>query len=89
MKIFNNLRFRLSNHRKGDCHTHILNNIKKGDKWIDGCGTLHICTFVDRKEDGHWGGMVQRVMAKTDGTAHKGCKAESFTKWRGVWEQKK
>ena len=87
MVTYNNEKFRLSNGKEGHCHYHILNNIEKGDKWIDGLGTLHICTFVTREEDEMWGGMVSRVVSKKDGTPHKRRKAETFTKWRGCWDR--
>ena len=54
MKTWNNEKFRLSNHKEGDAHSDILDNIEVGDEWIDGGGTLYICTYVSRKEDGEF-----------------------------------
>ena len=87
MKTYNNEKFRLSNHKEGHCHTDILNNIEVGDEWIDGGGTLYICVWVDRKENGKYGGQVYKQLAKKDRTPHKGCKVESFIKWRGCWDR--
>ena len=87
MKTWNNEQFRLSNHKEGHCHSEILNNIEVGDEWIDGCGTLYICTFVSRKEDGELGGIVDKTIAKKDGTPHKGMKPECFIKWNGCCDR--
>ena len=87
MKTYNNEKYRLSNGKEGHCHSEILNNIEVGDEWIDGGGTLHICTFVNKDDDGEIGGMVDRRFAKKDRTPHKGCKVESFIKWRGCWDR--
>ena len=57
------------------------------DEWIDGGGTLWICVGVIREEDGEWGGMVDRRIAKKDRTPHKGTKVESFIKWNGCWDR--
>lgn len=96
MKTYNNEKFRLSvqglsNHKGGHSHTYILNNIKVGDEWIDGLGTLHICTFVKRSVEVYPMSIVERVIAKKDGTIHQGRKAETFIKWIGsdVWKQSK
>ena len=87
MKTWNNEKFRLSNHKEGHCHFEILENIKEGDEWIDGSGVLHICVFTSRKEDGEFGGMVDRIEAKKDRTIHKGRRIEGFMKWKNVWER--
>ena len=89
MKTWNNEKFRLSNHKEGDAHSDILDNIEVGDEWIDGGGTLHICIWVDRKEDGEYGGMVDRRFAKKDRTPHKGIKVQGFIKWNGCWDRNK
>ena len=89
MKTWNNEKFRLSNHKEGHCHSEILENIKEGDEWIDGGGTLHICVWVNRDKDRDCGGMVERVEAKNDRTPHKGRRAEGFIKWKNVWERDK
>ena len=87
MKTWNNEKFRLSNYKEGHCHSEILNNIKVGDEWIDGGGTLYICTYVSRKEDGELSGIVDRRYAKKDRTPHMGHKVESFIKWHNCWER--
>ena len=87
MKTWNNERFRLSDYKEGHCHSEILNNIKVGDEWIDGGGTLYICISVNRKEDNKYGGMVTRRLAKKDRTPHKATKSQSFMKWNGCWDR--
>ena len=87
MKTWNNEKFRLSNHKEGHSHSEILDNIKVGDEWIDGGGILHICTWVDREEEGQYGGMVDRRVATKDRTPHKGIKVEGFIKWNGCWDR--
>ena len=77
----------MTNYKEGDSHHDILDNIKVGDEWIDGGGTLHICIYVDRKEEGKYGGMVDRRVAKKDKTPHKGIRVESFMKWNSCWDR--
>jgi len=60
---------------------HIFNNIQENDIFIDGCGTKHICTYVDIKNN-----FVIVKITKKDGTPHKGLKEVCFLKSEGWWE---
>ena len=87
MKTWNNEKFRLSNHKEGDAHSDILENIEVGDEWIDGGGTLYICIYVNREQKNEWGGWVERKIAKKDRTPHNGHRTETFIKWNGCWDR--
>jgi hypothetical protein len=78
MKTWNNQRTELPNgkHKVKDWWDEILDGVKKGDKVLNGFGTLYICTSTT----GHFAKKTNRIVhlhiAKKDGTPNKGYKSE-------------
>jgi hypothetical protein len=45
-KIWDNELFKLTDHRRGDCHSEILDNIVEGDIHINAMGTEYTCIMT-------------------------------------------
>jgi len=98
-KIWDNELFRLTNNRRGDCHSEIMDNIKVGDKHINGVGEEFICirtietdersmNFTDGREIGqNW--LVVCHPVKKDGTVHRGQASKEFEHTFFMWDVKK
>tara|TARA_R110000803_G_scaffold197105_1_gene260563 strand:+ start:348 stop:683 length:336 start_codon:yes stop_codon:yes gene_type:complete len=98
-KIWDNELFRLTDNRRGDCHSEIMDNIKVGDKHINGVGQEFICirtsqacersmSFLDGRELGqNW--LVVCHPLKKDGTVHRGQASKEFEHSFFSWDTKR
>jgi|TARA_R110000744_G_scaffold26851_1_gene65900 hypothetical protein len=97
-KIWDNELFRLTDNRRGDCHSEIMDNIKVGDKHINGVGHEFVCirTHVTKEDmlpylNGRELGQNWLVVChplKKDGTVHRGVASNEFEHTFYSWESK-
>jgi len=93
-KVWDNELASKTNFRQGHDWTQILNNVKEGDKVINGIGEVFICTdysdyeLIEGKifnEGFNWS--VHLHPTKKDGTIHRGMSFISYVNWGTGWSR--
>lgn len=98
MKVWNNQLGKKTKWKEGHSWTEILDNVKEGDKVINGIGEVFICnwtfdTIASLKEDNIEHSLGDKFLTvwlhptKKDGTLHKGRSSISYQNKGTGWER--